>query len=79
MLNVWPDNRKQIDSAVRPYYNFRDEIALYQEVLLEGNRIIVPPSLRDEMRQKIHLGYLGIEKCQAGARSTLYCMACDDE
>ena len=72
VLNGWPNNRKQVDSAVRPYYNVRDEITLYQDVLLKGDRIIVSSSLREEMRQKIHLGHLGIEKCKARARSTLY-------
>ena len=72
VLNGWPNNRKQVDSAVTPYYNVRDEITLYQDVLLKGDRIIVPSSLREEMRQKIHFGHLGIEKCKACARSTLY-------
>ena len=40
--------------------------------MLKGDRIIGPSSLREEMRQKIHLGHLGIEKCKARARSTLY-------
>ena len=56
----------------QPYYNARDEITLYQDVLLKGDRITVPSSLREEMRQKIHFGHLGIEKCEACARSTLY-------
>ena len=72
VLNDWPNNRKQVDSAVTPYYNVQDEITLYQDVLLKGDRIIVPSSLREEMRQKIHFGHLGIEKCKACARSTLY-------
>ena len=63
---------RQVDPAVRPYYSFRDEITLYEDVLLKCDRIIVPSSLQDEMRQKIHHGHLGIEKCKAHARSTLY-------
>ena len=72
VLNGCPNYRKQVDSAVRPYYNVRDEITLYQDVLLKGDRIIVPSSLHEEMCQKIHLGHLGIEKCKARARPTLF-------
>ncbi len=72
MLNGWPNNKSQVDPAVRPYFSFRDEITIYQDVLLKGDRIIVPTTLRNEMRQKIHHGHLGIEKCKARARSTLY-------
>ena len=64
--------RQDVDPAVRPYNSFRDEITLYEDVLLKCDRIIVPSSLRDEMRQKIHHCHLGIEKGKARARSTLY-------
>ncbi len=72
VLNGWPNNKSQVDPAVRPYFSFRDEITIYQDVLLKGDRIIVPTTLRNEMRQKIHHGHLGIEKCKARARLTLY-------
>ncbi|CAB4031586.1 Hypothetical predicted protein [Paramuricea clavata] len=72
VLNEWPDKARQVDPAVRPYYSFRDEITLYEDVLLKCDRTMVPSSLRDEMRQRIHHGHLGIEKCKARARSTLY-------
>jgi hypothetical protein len=72
VLNGWPDKPKQVDPAVRPYYSFRDKITLYEDVLLKCDRIIVPSSLRGGMRQKIHHGHLGIEKCKARVRSTLY-------
>ena len=72
VMNGWPNNKNQVDLAVRPYFNFRDEVTVYEDVLLKCDRIIVPSSLRSEMRQKIHHGHLGIEKCKARARSTLY-------
>ena len=65
-------NKSQVDPVVRPYFSFRDEITIYQDVLLKGDRIIVPTTLRNEMRQKIHHGHFGIEKCKARARLTLY-------
>ena len=64
-------NKSKVDPAVRPYFSFRDEITIYQDVLLKGDRIIVPTTLRNEMRQKIHHSHLGIEKCKARARTTL--------
>lgn len=69
-LNGWPDDKRKIDPTVKPYYNFQGEITVYENVLYKGVRIIVPISLPDKMR--IHHGHLGIEKCKARARSTLY-------
>ena len=72
MFTTWCQEWDLVDLAVRPYFNFRDEVTVYEDVLLKCDRIIVPSSLRSEMRQKIHHGHLGIEKCKARARSTLY-------
>lgn len=41
-------------------------------LLLRGNRIVIPHSLRMEMLQKLHEGHLGIEKCKRRSRDTVY-------
>lgn len=54
VLNGWPDDRRKVGITVRPYYNFRDEITVYEDVLLKGNRIIVPLSHRNVKTCKAH-------------------------
>ena len=39
---------------------------------MKGERVIVPTSLRKEMKARIHEGHLGIEKCKARARDSMY-------
>ena len=68
VLNGWPDDR----SCCKTILLLPRGITVYEDVLLKCDRIIVPSSLRVEMRQKIHCGHLGVEKCKARARSTLY-------
>ena len=41
-------------------------------LLLRNERIIVPTTMRQEMRTKIHAGHLGIEKSKARAREVLF-------
>lgn len=41
-------------------------------LLLRGNRIVIPHSLRQVILQRIHEGQLGIEKCKRRARDTVY-------
>ena len=48
-------------------------------IILKGNRIIVPSSMRPEMRKLLHSGHLGIEKTKTRACSSLYWPNIDNE
>lgn len=56
----------------KPYYNFRDELTVINGVVLKGQRLVVPSTMRKEMLEKIHEGHQGIEKCKRRGRETLY-------
>ena len=36
--------------------------------MLRGSRVIVPRSMRKEMKSRIHEGHLGVERCKARAQ-----------
>ena len=46
----WPHSRQDIPLATRPYVNFRDQITYQDGLLLNGLRIIIPGTLRTEMK-----------------------------
>ncbi|KAL6462444.1 hypothetical protein MHYP_G00288660 [Metynnis hypsauchen] len=68
----WPESRKKCPPAIAAYWNHRDEISETNGILLKGEKIIVPHSLRAEMLSRIHTGHLGIEKCKQRARDVLF-------
>ena len=72
VMNGWPKNKNDINPTTMPYFNIRDEISVANGLVLKGERIIVPLSMRNEMKQIIHSGHQGIEKCKARAREALY-------
>ena len=39
---------------------------------MNGSRIIVPKSLQQEYLQCLHMGHLGISKCRARAKTTVF-------
>ncbi len=47
-LNGWPQPR-DIPQAIKPYYSIRGEIVYNNGLLLKGQRIIIPTSLRSTM------------------------------
>ena len=73
MINTgWPDTRSDCPAHLLPYWTFREELGVANGVVIKGNRIVVPKSLRNMALEKIHLAHQGIEKCRLRARASVY-------
>ena len=68
-LNGWP-SKHNIPHVVKPYYSVRSEIVFHEGLLLKGQRIIVPSALRSTMKEIIHQGHNGMERCKYRARQS---------
>ena len=67
-----PEDKKQIPATVRPYLVHLDEIREAEGVLLRRQCIIVPRSMRKDMKARIHEGHLGIDRSKMRAREAIY-------
>ena len=67
----WP-HKHQISDELRPYWAIRGELSLYNNLLLYGNRIVVPPKLRSETLAKIHQGHQGVQRCHLRIMSSVW-------
>lgn len=72
ILKGWPDTRREVPHCVRDYWNVRDELGVADGIILKGMRLVVPPSLRQGMLAQIHETHMGIVKCKARARESLF-------
>ena len=70
-ISGWP-SKENIDTAVKTYYHHRHEIVYNYDLLLKGQRIIIPISIRREIRDLTHQGHQGIEKFKHRARQAVY-------
>lgn len=57
---------------VPDFWNFRDEILHYHSIIFKGDKNIVPTALRNNMLERIHIGHIGIECSEQGARDALF-------
>ena len=69
--NGWPA-KHSLDPTLGPYWNVRGSLTVTDNILLFGNRIVVPSALRKETVEKIHTGHKGIERCKLRARSSVW-------
>ena len=57
---------------LRPYWESRAHLAVVDDLLLYDERIVIPQALRLEILDCIHRGHLGINKCSARARMSVW-------
>ena len=72
ILHGWPEHRGKVLSQITPYLSMRDELAIQDGVIFRGQRIVVPVSLRHDMKRKLHASHLGAESCLRRARETIF-------
>ena len=77
-MNGWP-SKHNIPTVVKPYYSLRSEIVYHEGLLLKGQRIIVPSALRSKMKEIIHQGHNGMERCKYRAQQSLYWLGMNAE
>lgn len=68
----WPDTRGQTPIEVRQFWNSRDQLSVADGVIYKGLRIVIPPSLREQMLKLSHESHQGIVKCKQRAREVMY-------
>ena len=49
VLAGWPSQKSEVPDEIRAYWDFRDEISVYDGVLFKPHQVIVPVSLRPEL------------------------------
>ena len=67
----WPETKACVSNSTRMYWHVRDELSELNGIILRGQRILIPTSMRKEMLERIHQGHMGIEKSKPRARDVL--------
>ena len=71
-INGWPE-KHQVSKELFPQYSHSGEITYHKGILLKNQRIVVPTTLRSEMKSIIHQGHFGLENSKKSARQALFC------
>ena len=79
VLEGWPEKSSTVDSLAQPYFTYRDEIPYAEGPLLKGNCVVVPSSMRKDIKNRIHQGHFGIERCRSRARQAVFRPRMSDE
>lgn len=72
IVSGWPSNHKTLPEQLTPYFSHRDELTVHDGLIFKGERVIIPISLRRDMKEKIHSPHLGMEGCLRRARESIF-------
>ena len=68
----WRKTKSDTVGQAKPYFHVKHELPVTNNVIMKGSRLVIPLSLRNEMKKVLHTGHLGIERTKSNARSALY-------
>ena len=63
---------KSEDACQIAYFSYRDELTIQDGVIFRGERIVIPSSLRNSMKEKVHAGHISINSSLRRARDLIY-------
>ena len=72
ITNGFPIGTNQCPKCIRPFFPYRDELTVYNGLVLKGHRVVIPTALRNQLLNVIHESHLGIFKTLDRARTSIF-------
>ena len=68
----FPEFRHELPPALHEYYQFHEDLYTVDGVILYKDRIIIPPSLRQQILTVLHSAHQGVTSMTSRAESTVF-------
>ena len=62
IITGWPSTKDELHADLKPYWSYRDKLAVIDGIVLKGRCIVIPNSLRQQVLDQLHTNHMGIEK-----------------
>ena len=63
---------QDVPSEAKPYFDFRQELSIIDDVMHKGQRIVIPQNMRKEALLVLHTAHQGIVQSKQMARDLMY-------
>ena len=72
ITNGFPASSNQYPECIRPFFPYRDELTVYNGLMLKGNCVVIPSELSNQLLHVIHESHLGICKTLDHTRTRIF-------
>ena len=72
VLAGWPEHRRQLPDAMKPYHAFHDELFTQSGLLYKGRCIVIPSSLQRDLVSRLHRTHIGLATILRLARHNVF-------
>ena len=62
IITGWPSTRDQLHINIRPYWSYRDDLAVTGGMVMKGRHIIIPQELKQQVLDQLHINHMDIKK-----------------
>ena len=62
IISGWLETKDQLHHDIRPYWSFKDDLAVIDGVVMKGRYITIPKALKQQALNPLHINHMGIEK-----------------
>ena len=72
VITGWPSTKDELYVNLKPYWLYRDELAVIDGIVLKDRHIGIPNSLRQQVLDQLHTNHMGIKKTKLLACKSIY-------
>ena len=62
IISGWPATKDQLHQDIRPYWSYKDDLAVIDGVIEKDRCIIVPEMVKQQALDQLHVNHMGIKK-----------------
>ena len=68
----FPSSKSKLPPSLQPYWNGREHLSVDGDIVLKGQRIVIPPALRSRVLSDLHASHQGLTCTKQRARQIVY-------
>ena len=72
IIKGFPMTKDECHDAVKPYFNYREELTVGDGLVLKGQCIVIPNKLRQTCLARLHIAHVGVNKTLYQARQSVF-------
>ena len=72
ILMGFPEDSRIMPELTRVYHQYRSDLSIVEGVILYQDRIVIPPSLRDQVLETLHAAHQGVTSMNARAKASVF-------